>query len=164
MFYVIFVKPKERWRVEKSKKVQKKIAQINNPAQAFSFLRKIDHFLFEELILTAIDKFNPNVEVVRNKRYTGDGGIDGVIKLNGITVAIQAKKYTNEINTSDVAKLETDMNKVGASIGLFVHTGKTRPATWKNSEGKNVIIISGARMLALVQRGKLPLELFERCN
>jgi restriction system protein len=165
VFYlIVFAKSKEKWRIDKSKYVLKELNKMSDPSHIFTKLRRLDPFLYEELILTSIDINNPNVEITRNKRYTGDGGIDGVIKINGVIVAIQAKCYTNEIVTSDVLKLQTDMAKVGATYALFVHTGRTRPATWTKTKDSNVFIVSGASMIALLVRGKLPLELLKCCN
>ncbi|WHF57777.1 restriction endonuclease (plasmid) [Shewanella xiamenensis] len=153
--FFVFYQTNEKWRIDKSKKklIELNKLSISNSDEAkllFNKLRRLDPFLFEELILTAIDRFNPNVKIIRNKRYTGDGGVDGLIVINNVKIAIQAKRYRNFINTSDVSKLEEKLSSVGASYGLFVHTGKTRPATWQRNEGSNVIIVSGARMLALV--------------
>jgi restriction system protein len=163
-YFILFGKSREKWRVDKSKYLLKDLKKINDPAHIFTRLRRLDPFLYEELILTSIDKHNPHVKITRNKRYTGDGGIDGVIKLNGVKIAIQAKCYTNEIVTSDIFKLQTDMTKVGASYGLFVHTGKTRPVTWLKTKDSKVFIVSGASMIALLLRGELPLELLKCCN
>lgn len=163
---IIYWPSREKWRVDKSKYLLKRLNKIQQPELIFGELRsnRVDPFLFEELILTSIQKFNPDVRIIRNKKYTGDGGIDGTFVLNGITVAIQAKKYVNQISTSHVLQLEKDMKKVGATYGLFVHTGKTRPATWSKTQGSDVFIVSGASMIALLLRGKLPLELRKRCS
>lgn len=163
---LIYWPSREKWRVDKSKYLLKRLNKIEKPELIFGELRskRVDPFLFEELILTSIQKFNPNVRITRNKKYTGDGGIDGTFVLNGVIVAIQAKKYVNEIATSHVLQLEKDMKKFGATYGLFVHTGRTRPATWNKTQGSDVFIVSGASMLALILRGKLPLELLKRCT
>lgn len=165
----LFYTPYEKWRVDKSKKKlielsKHSISDSDDAKLLFSKLRRLDPFLFEELILTAIDKFNPNVKVIRNKRYTGDGGVDGIIEINNVRIAIQAKRYVNFINTTDVTNFNQVLPSVGASYGLFVHTGKTRSATWQKNSGSNVIIVSGARMLALVIKGKLPAELLNQCS
>ncbi|MEX6059375.1 restriction endonuclease [Enterobacter hormaechei] len=40
-----------------------------------NYLRKIDPFVFEELLLEGFEAHG--FRTIRNKRYTGDGGIDG---------------------------------------------------------------------------------------
>ncbi|WP_192840691.1 restriction endonuclease, partial [Enterobacter hormaechei] len=42
-----------------------------------NYLRKIDPFVFEELLLEGFEAHG--FRTIRNKRYTGDGGIDGQV-------------------------------------------------------------------------------------
>ena len=56
--------------------------------------------IFEEMILTALKKRGH--KIIRNKKYTGDGGLDGQITMNGVEYLIQAKRYKNHINAAHV--------------------------------------------------------------
>lgn len=114
----------------------------------FGFLRYTDPFVFEEMILTAFK--HAGFKIKRNKRYTGDGGIDGVIFINGQRILIQAKRYKAHINAAHVTAFQTICKKQGCH-GLFIHTGKTGKQSWRNRE-KVVDIISGERMLDLLVR------------
>jgi restriction system protein len=148
-----------RWRVDRSKYALKKIAVMETPQQVFGYLRKIDPFVFEEMILTAIDKHNTFVKIQRNQRYTGDGGIDGRFYINGKLVIIQAKRYSGFIKTADIEDLKNKVFNHGAAGGIFVHTGKTRVEALKKYSGEKVHIISGQAMVTLLKKGKLPLRL-----
>ncbi len=44
--------------------------------QKIAYLRKIDPFVFEELLLEGFER--RGFEVIRNRRYTGDGGLMAV--------------------------------------------------------------------------------------
>jgi len=121
--------------------------------QVFAYLRKIDPFVFEELILTCFKE--AGFKIIRNKKYTGDGGIDGRVIIDGALYLIQCKRYQNHIDRRDVEDLDHKVAQHQAKMGLFVHTGRTGKAAreWRYSR---VNMISGQRLLTLLQ-GKYPL-------
>lgn len=148
----------KRWRVESSKSALKRIKGIKVPAQVIAYLRKMDHFTFEELILTSINR-NTFVDIKRNDRYTGDGGVDGKFYINGNLFLIQAKRYSGFVKTSDIEDLLQKVRQYNAAGALFVHTGKTSNAALKRYSDGKVFVVSGHAMVTLVQKGKLPLGL-----
>lgn len=141
---------KHAWRIRQADRTICRLKKIGKnlgaPAQ-FGFLRKsVDPFVFEEAILTALAK--RKLRIIRNRRYTGDGGIDGRCYYRGRLVLIQAKKYSNHINPQDVQK-HVAICRRHKALGLFVHTGKTGPAS-RQSACPDLDIISGTRMLSLL--------------
>jgi restriction system protein len=118
----------------------------NGAARIIGFLRKIDPFVFEELLLTCLKK--QGLKIKRNDRYTGDGGIDGRCKIDGALVLVQAKRYKNHINNAHVEEF-TNICINYNSKGLFIHTGRTGAASkkWINS---HFDIISGGRLIDLI--------------
>ncbi len=156
---LLWPKKDSRWRVDSSKKLFHKLKKLDGPA-VICYLRKVDHFVFEELLLTSVARFNPSVKIIRNQRYTGDGGVDGSFELDGCKFIIQAKRYSGFINTADVIKLSNDVHKFGAAHGLFVHAGKTRKTTFYKCP-KNVTIVSGEQLVAWIKRGKLPVSVYK---
>jgi restriction system protein len=103
-------------------------------ARLFAYLRKIDPLVFEELVLCAIER--TGAFVVRNRRYAGDGGIDGRAWISGMGwCAIQVKRYRT---------------------GFFVHTGRTGAAAWTQLGNERIILLSGQRLVALMIDGRLP--------
>ncbi|MFV7771638.1 restriction endonuclease [Shewanella marisflavi] len=160
LLFLVLLWPKKdsRWRVESSKRLFHKLQKLNGAA-VISYLRKVDCFVFEELLLTSIARFNPAIKVVRNSRYTGDGGCDGAFELEGKKFIIQAKRYEGFVNTADVLKLSKDVAKFDAVHGLFVHAGKTRKTTFYKCP-PNVTIVSGEQLVAWVKRGKLPMSVY----
>ena len=102
-----------------------KIREINpveNPGQCFSWLRKVDPYRFEEMILSELDR--RKLRIVRNSSYSGDGGIDGQFYLNGELWLIQAKRYSGFVRADHVWAFEAICAGRGAR-GLLVHTGRT---------------------------------------
>jgi restriction system protein len=149
------------YRIRKAKKVLKTLQHIaktpNSYGKIMVYLRKINPFVFEELILTVIE--NSNVRVIRNKRYTGDGGIDGIFKLKDKgKIIIQCKRYKSYINQSDVVELVEKTTTGKYHCGIFVHTGKTGTKA-KNValENKNILFISGNLLIDLIL-GKIRIE------
>ncbi len=126
----------------------KKLAGLNDdrPKQYY-LLRSTNPFVFEEMILNAFK--SKGHKIIRNKRYTGDGGIDGQVYLDGQRHFIQAKRYRKHINPAHVrefGKVCRD-HKVG---GLFVHTGKTGPMSKTQAQEQNIKIISGDKLFKLL--------------
>lgn len=149
------------YRIRKAKKILKTLHKIaktpNSYGKIMVYLRKINPFVFEELILTVIE--NSNVRVIRNKRYTGDGGIDGTFKLKDKRkVIIQCKRYKSYINQVDVSELIEKTIEGKYYCGVFVHTGKTgKKAKELTMQNKQVLFISGNLLIDLVL-GKIRIE------
>ena len=141
------------YRIKKAKKILNKLKEIdkesNSGGKIILYLRKINPYVFEELVLTAIE--NTNIRIFRNKRYSGDGGIDGIFKIKQGKVLVQCKRYKSYINTKDVNELSTIVREKKFYFGIFVHTGKTG---LKSKEiikiEKNVIFISGSLLIDLL--------------
>jgi restriction system protein len=141
-------KKKHIRNINKSKQVLFKMNQfegVYKEAQMIAYLRKIDPYVFEELLLEAL--FKKGFEITRNKRYSGDGGIDGKAHFNGQLYYIQAKRYQKYIALKHLDDFQT---KVGKDKGLFVHTGKTGKDTYDKFRHSNVEIISGKRLIGLL--------------
>lgn len=148
VFILLFRKnwPQVRPKVKASYKALDKLQQIDQPGQQFSYLRKIDPFVYEEMILSSLK--NLGYKIQRNKRYTGDGGIDGQVFVDGKKVLIQAKRYGKHINPQHVKDFTQICQGHGCS-GLFIHTGITGKESYRSTDG-TVKIVSGAKMLDLL--------------
>lgn len=138
------------WRQKSAKKLHKSLKSIEHNGQIISYLRKI---VFEELLLIAVAQ-NPKCKVIRNDRYTGDGGIDGKFILNNKLYIIQAKRYKSIIHSQDILDFIRKINETQAHKGLFIHTGRTNTNSWRFcSNDDNIEIISGARLVHLIRFG-----------
>lgn len=116
---------RHKWNQERSYRDLAKIREINpveNPGQCFSWLRKVDPYRFEEMILSELDR--RKLKIVRNTSYSGDGGIDGQFYLNGELWLIQAKRYSGFVRADHVWAFEA-ICAARSARGLFVHTGRT---------------------------------------
>lgn len=138
----------------KAHRVLKKIRSFSGDkknAQIFSYLRKINPFVFEELLLHCFE--SKGFQVIRNKRYTGDGGIDGqVIDQENNLILIQAKRYSSSIDpqhVEDFSQLVKHHKK--AKKGYFIHTGKTgAQARILFNINNHVDLISGESLIQLI--------------
>ena len=100
------------------------------------------------MILSALKQHGH--KIIRNKAYTGDGGVDGRVIINGTKVIIQAKRYKSHINKQHVEEFAALCRK-SKCLGLFVHTGKTGAASRAAANTSQVIdIVSGERMLKML--------------
>lgn len=130
-------------------RLQKIAAQPENaPARQFGYLRQVNPYVFEELVLSCFEL--RKVKIKRNSRWSGDGGIDGRIKLPGDDrwTFLQMKRYRGSISRAHIEAFVMLCAKKNVR-GLFVHTGKT-PASVKGREFETIEIISGERLLALI--------------
>ena len=117
-------KGKHMQKISAAKNVLNNINNTDKDTKAwlFSYLRQIDPFAFEELILLTFKR--RGFRIYRNKRYTHDGGIDGKVKKNGELFLIQAKRYSDYIKPEHL----NDFIKVcrkSRCRGYFIHTGKS---------------------------------------
>lgn len=158
-FYKRREKYSHKWRKISAQKVLLKL-QTFNEGQIFSYLRKIDPFTMEELILTALDR-REDIKVERNKKYTGDGGVDGRFyilntKKEPLKCIIQAKRYSSFINQKHLKEFVNQIHKENAYLGLFIHTGKTSKDSFDFARSiKNLKIISGEKLINLIHFGAI---------
>lgn len=141
-------KKRHRWRQKAAKRVLVKLQKLEGLPHKLAYLRNIDAFIFEELVLEAFERRGCRVK--RNKRYTGDGGIDGKFWINKKLYLVQAKRYSNHISASHVREFIAlcDQHR---SKGIFVHTGRTGKMSKEiANDCPNVTIISGERLIQLV--------------
>lgn len=124
--HLIIRKKSHRVRIIKAMRVfnlLKKPEFTLQPSRFFAYIRTIDPFVFEELILIAFK--SRGLKVIHNKRYTGDGGIDGMVELpTKQRIALQAKRYKNHINLQHLINFSQTVRTHGCSKGYFIHCGK----------------------------------------
>ena len=136
----------------KSKKMSKKLSGFSGEFKEpsiLNYLRKIDPFVFEEILLDSFEK--EGYKVSRNSRYTNDGGIDGTIYTKeGEKIIIQAKRYSNHICLQDVKDFAITIKKQNAKMGYFIHTGKTGKGVNTTITNEPITVISGSKLINLI--------------
>lgn len=135
--------------IRTAKRVLKKIRAFegnDKNARIFGYLRKIDPFVFEELLLQAFK--DKGFKIRRNKRYTGDGGIDGIVFTeSGHPCLIQAKRYKGYINKKHLQDFVALIQETSA-YGFFIHTGKTGKGSKKEVMfNENIEVVSGQKLI-----------------
>lgn len=128
-----------------AKRVIEKLNSIESMPKRLAYLRKVDPFTFEELLLDAFERRGHKVR--RNNRYTGDGGVDGEVILNGRLYLLQAKRYGKYINAAHVAEF-CELLERRQCYGVFCHTGRTGPSVREFAKSHpRLVILSGQRLL-----------------
>lgn len=137
-----------------AQRVLSRLKELNDDGQRLVYLRKINPYVLEELLLTAFERQGHTV--IRSPSYSGDGGIDGQVIIDGVTWLIQAKRYGRSINPQHVQafiRLLVSRNQPG----FFIHTGRTGPASRTLSRDcARLRIISGQQLLDLLAGHALP--------
>lgn len=151
IFSLLFSYPNSRQRryVRYSKEVIKKLTtETMSDAYRMGILRRTNPFVFEEVILTAFK--NAGFKIKRNRRYTGDGGIDGRVKIKGKWFLIQAKRYSSAINNAHVTDFANVCRK-HRKRGIFIHVGRTGPKSQLAfANHPNVTRLSGQQVIDLI--------------
>lgn len=119
--------------------------QEQGDAHVIAYLRKINPFVFEELILLVFEEHG--FPVIPNKRYTGDGGIDGRVNIYGKIWPIQAKRYSNHVRKVHVDQFARLVKEKAYPGGIFIHTGRTGKDVRKAYRDGTLIILSGSAMV-----------------
>lgn len=153
-------KPKHLYHIKQARIIVKKLKMISKEpgsgGKVMNYLRKVNPYVFEELILNVIE--DSNILVTRNTRYSGDGGVDGIFKVKKGRVLIQCKRYSHYISHEDVTRLATSVKEDKYYMGIFVHTGKTgQGAREAMKVDQNILFISSSTLIDLVL-GKINIE------
>lgn len=148
----IRVPARHRWRRRQARAmaIQLQGRDRAQPVQlVYARVRAMDPLAFEELLLECFAR--RGLKIVRNRRYTGDGGVDGRVVIEGRTVLIQAKRYAAAIRPDHVADFIA-LCRARRCHGLFIHTGRTGPQSRQHvATDPRVSIVSGAELIALLR-------------
>lgn len=128
-----------------------KLPQLAGDGQRLNYLRKINPYVFEELLLLAFER--RGYPVKRNRSYSGDGGLDGQVFIAGQRWLVQAKRYSRAVDPAHVAAFGELLAREQVP-GFFIHTGRTGPKSYRHGRQYPAItIISGQKLLALLLPG-----------
>lgn len=89
---------RHRWRRRQARTMAEQLRgrdRSQPPQLLYARLRAMDPLAFEELLLESLERRGH--KVTRNHRYTGDGGIDGQVVIEGAIWLIQAKRYATRV-------------------------------------------------------------------
>lgn len=150
--------PEHRRRIKRSRAVLRTLRRFDGEhrsARIFAYLRKIDPLLFEEVVLSALE--DAGAFVLRNRRYSGDGGIDGCAWLRDVGwCALQAKRYGAHVSREHLAAFAELVDRSGLRAGIFVHTGRTGEESYGALRGSRLLLLSGERLVRFVLDGEFP--------
>lgn len=125
-----------------------RLPQLRDDAARMVWLRRMNPYVFEEMLLTALSR--QGFRIKRNASYSGDGGMDGQVWIAGKRWLIQAKRYGAAISAQHVVAFGELASKEGCQ-GLFIHTGRTGEVSRKAFRCRPaIILISGQRLLQLL--------------
>ncbi|MFS6933725.1 restriction endonuclease [Klebsiella oxytoca] len=131
-------------------RVLERLPLLASDGQRLMYLRKVNPYVFEELLLDAFERRGYRIK--RNRRYSGDGGLDGQVWINDQRYLIQAKRYSRAINPAHLVAF-AELVKRERCRGLFVHTGRTGPKSRAElARMPDVELLSGQPLLNLLKR------------
>lgn len=131
-----------------AERVLTRLPQLDADGARLNYLRRINPYVFEELLLLALE--NQGLKVIRNPSYSGDGGLDGQVFIAGERWLIQAKRYSRSISPQHIRDFGELLARENC-CGFFIHTGRTGR---KSRDGlqtyPQVRLVSGQRLLHLL--------------
>ncbi|WP_447870040.1 restriction endonuclease [Serratia fonticola] len=129
-------------------RVLQRLPQLGGDGQRLAYLRKINPYVFEELLLLAFER--QGYAVIRNASYSGDGGLDGQVIIGDKKYFIQAKRYGRAITPSHI-KNSGALLRHHHCQGFFIHTGRTGQLSRALLQNHpHVHLVSGQKLLALL--------------
>ena len=143
-------KPRHRRNLKRAKRILGRFAGLTD-GEIVAYLRKIDPYVFEELVLEAFRR--SGYRIWRNRRYSGDGGMDGRMEKGGIRYIVQCKRYSGDIHLEHVRQF-VQLCRVRDTAGVFVHTGRTGSGIHRylhENGDASVLIYSGGRLASLLR-------------
>ena len=146
----IFRKKRHQWYIRRARQIYNRINSRQEqyaPGQLMLYLRTVNPYVFEELLLHAFSR--KGYKVIHNLRYSGDGGIDGYVIVDGKRIPIQAKRYKSYIRREHVVAFARIVERRRKPFGFFIHTGRTGKVNGDPSSSL-VRIISGEKLLNLL--------------
>ncbi len=150
-FLRLLSRPKHLAHIKQSRRILRLIrtfAGAHYEARAVSYLRKVHPNVLEEVVLSAFE--DRGHVVLRNLRYSGDGGCDGHVRVDGRWWPVQVKRYSAHIDNRHVEDFVRCVEVAGLPGGFFVHTGRSGGAVYRHLGTSRVQLISGDRLLALI--------------
>jgi len=138
------------------KRLRDRITVVQLP-EALGILRKMNPYAFEELLLTCCQ--DQDWEIERNFRYTGDGGLDGRVKIAGKLYLIQAKRYRGYINPKHIRDFYQVIQGERAHGGFFIHSGRTGELSKELFREYGISLLSGQRLVNFVLGQRLKVVL-----
>ncbi|EMF4314408.1 restriction endonuclease [Salmonella enterica] len=131
-----------------AERVLTRLPQLASDGARLNYLRRINPYVFEELLLLALE--NQGLKVIRNPSYSGDGGLDGQVFIAGKRWLIQARRYSRSISPQHIRDFG-ELLACENCCGFFIHTGRTGR---KSRDGlqtyPQVRLVSGQRLLHLL--------------
>lgn len=159
IYLLFFKKQRHHYKIKQGEKILEKIRSFdgtNVNDRIVNYLRKINPFTFEEMLLSLFNE--SGCKIKRNKKYTGDGGLDGKFKFKGKWHFIQAKRYTGYIKSTDVEAFAALCKKKKVK-GLFIHTGIAGKGSLAvEKANNNIMIVTPEDLVQFIKTGKLKID------
>ncbi len=144
---------RHRSNIKKSKNLLKLLAGIKHEGARINYLRKIDPYVFEELVLSIFECHG--YVVWRTGSYSGDGGFDGKVYIEKKGwYLVQSKRYGAHIKAQHAKEFVQLVNK-NAKGGFFVHSGKTSEELRIWLRSTRVKVLSGSVLVNSIENPKV---------
>ncbi|WP_165390962.1 restriction endonuclease [Pseudoduganella lutea] len=156
--------PGHQRNVRQSRRVLRAVRGFTEPgvgARSLAYLRAVDPLVFEEVVMSALE--DAGLLVLRSRRYSGDGGVDGTVWLPGRGwYAVQSKRYRHHVCLEHICAFSQVLASQDFDGGLFVHTGRSGAALYPQMDAGGIALLSGERLIRLVRERVLDVRLRAR--
>lgn len=147
-----------RRNVRRSRKILATLRSFAEPgreARSLVYLRRIDPLVFEEVLMSALE--DAGALVLRSRRYSGDGGIDGSCwRPETGWYAVQVKRYSGHIDRQHVNEFAEVLRRRRYAGGIFAHTGRSGVGIYDFLPRAEIVLLSGDRLIQLMLEREMP--------
>lgn len=149
---------RHRRNVLTSRVVLRRLAAFEHEGAVIAYLRKVDPYVMEEFVLSLLEE--RGIFVLRNRSYSGDGGLDGRFWWPGRGwFAVQCKRYSSAINPAHAREFQS-LVRARYRGGVFVHTGRTGEQSQEAMAPAGLFLLSGSTLTRSI-KGADPLAMMD---
>ena len=145
--WIYWTKRRHRGNIQQARRILRTLRTFEHDGQIMMYLKKIDPYVFEELVIQLFDE--SGFAVWRTPSYSGDGGMDGKVYHPSLGWCfIQSKRYNKSIRSEHV---HTFVKLVGKRHGFFVHSGTSSNVIRQDLAGTRIRMLSGSTLVDFIR-------------
>ena len=143
-----FMLEQERRKFEQKKEKERQYKEWISKIRLPEFLKQMHPKDFERLCCNLFYKMG--YQAISTK-YSGDHGIDGILKKNGETIILQCKRVKGSVGEPILRDLYGAMHDIKANSAIIITTGKVSNQARKWANEKPLKIIELPELTALIK-------------
>ncbi len=127
-----------QYKMQKATQFEEKLSRNQDNKISIEEIEHLDGFAFEQLIGDLLRKAGYKVKVTKK---SGDQGADLIVEKDGISTAIQTKKYSGSVGNKAVQEIVAAMKFYDCSKAIVITTGDFTKGAYELADRNGVQLI-----------------------